>query len=109
MPSIPEIGNELDANYIIEGSLERQHGDVSILIRFIEASSDDHLWAEDFKGKWEEIFNIRADIAKKVASELKTMLTPYEIKQIETMPTEYPEAYEYYLKGEQARTEMTEE
>jgi TolB-like protein len=97
--SIPEIGRALNANFIIEGVLERQHEDVSIHIQIIEAAGDHHLWAEDFKGKWEDIFSIRADIAKQVAGKLQTILSPEEIEQIEKVPTVHLDAYEYYLLG----------
>jgi len=97
--SIPEIGKALNANFIIEGSLERQNEEVSIQIQIIEAASDDHLWANEFKGKWEGIFSIRADIAKEVAGELQTILSPEEIKEIEKTPTNNLDAYEYYLLG----------
>jgi len=107
--SMTEIGNELNANFIIEGSLERQHEDVSIQIQIIQADSDSHIWADKFTGEWDEIFTIRADIAKKVASELKTILSPDEIQQIEKEPTENPKAYDLYLLGNQYSNSGTEE
>jgi tetratricopeptide (TPR) repeat protein len=65
----------------------------------IQAESDNHLWAEEFKGKWEDIFTIRAEIAVRIAEELKTALSPEEIRKIKKNPTENPEAYNLYLKG----------
>jgi TolB-like protein/Tfp pilus assembly protein PilF len=105
--SIPEIGKILNANFIIEGTLERQYEDVSIHIQIIEAAGDDHLWANDFKGKWKDIFIIRAEIAKEVARELLTILSPEEIKEIERVPTEHMDAYEYYLLGSHLLDEGT--
>ena len=105
--SIPEIGKALNANFIIEGTLERQHEEVSIHIQIIEAAGDDHLWAHEFKGNWEDIFSIRADIAKEVAGELQTILSPEEIKEIEKAPTDNMDAYEYYLLGDHLLEEGT--
>ena len=98
-PPIPVIGKELDVNFIIEGSLERQNENVSVQVQVILAANDDHIWADEFKGKWNDIFTIRTNIAKKVASELKTILTLEEIEQIEKRPTKNLEAYDFYLLG----------
>lgn len=98
-PSIPQIGRELGANFIIEGSVERQDQDVSIHVQVIQAHTDDHLWANEFKGKWKDLFTIRAEIAINIAEKLKTVLSPEELKQIEKNPTENLEAYNLYLKG----------
>ena len=51
-PSVSEIGHELGANFIIEGSVERQDQDVSIHVQVIRADQDDHIWADEFRGKW---------------------------------------------------------
>ena len=98
-PSIPVIGMELGANFIIEGTVERQKENVSIHVQVIKAESDDHLWAEEFKGKWEDIFTIRAKIAIKIAEELKAILSPEEVELIEKIPTTNLTAYDYYLRG----------
>jgi TolB-like protein len=99
MLSIQQIGRQLHANFIIEGSVERQDQDVSINVQVIQAANDYHVWAEEFKGQWKDIFTLRASITKKIAAELETILSPDEIKKIENEPTQDLEAYEYYLVG----------
>ena len=108
-PSIPQIGRELGANFIIEGSVERQDQDVSIHVQVIQAHSDNHLWANEFKGKWKDLFTIRAEIAINIAEKLKTVLSPEELKQIEKNPTENLEAYNLYLLGKFHFYRYTEE
>jgi adenylate cyclase len=98
-PTIQQIGRQLHANFIVEGSVERQDQDVSINVQVIQAVNDYHLWAEEFKGKWKDIFAIRANITRRIAGELQTILSPEEIKKIENKPTQDLEAYDYYLLG----------
>jgi len=98
-PTIPEIGRELGANFIIEGTIERQDEEVNIHVQVIQAQNDDHIWANKFEGQWKDIHEIQDEIAYKVAEVLKTVLSPDEIEKIETKPTENPEAYNYYLRG----------
>ncbi len=99
IPSIPDIGRELGANFIIEGTIERQNDDVNIHVQVIQAANDDHIWANEFSGKWKDIFKIQDDIALQVADKLKAVLTPEEIRKIDAAPTVNPEAYDYYLRG----------
>ncbi|MEE4116691.1 MAG: tetratricopeptide repeat protein [Marinilabiliaceae bacterium] len=98
-PSMPEIGTELNANFVIEGSVELQEEDISIHVQIIQTKNDKHIWAHEFNGKWNDIISIRANISKAVASALKTILTPEELKDIEKIPTENLDAYNYYLRG----------
>ena len=45
------------------------------------------------------VFSIQREIAKKIAEELKVVLSPEEIEQMETKPTENLQAYQAYLRG----------
>jgi len=98
-PTIPEIANKLGVNYIIEGSIQRHKEDVSIRVQVIRAKHEDHVWGDEYDGKWKDIFSIQDEIAFKVANKLKTVLSPEEIRKIEKNPTEDLEAYNLYLKG----------
>ncbi len=98
-PSISEIGEALGVNYIVEGSIQRQDDHVNIRVQVLRTIREDHVWAEEYKGKWSDIYTIQDDIAKNVAKELEIALTQDEIEEIEKKPTENPEAYNYYLQG----------
>lgn len=97
--SIPQIGIELGANYIIEGTVERQFNEVNIHVQVIKAKEDDHIWADEFSGRWEEIFRIQDDIALEVADQLMVVLTSEEKREIDEAPTGNPAAYDQYLRG----------
>jgi TolB-like protein/Tfp pilus assembly protein PilF len=97
--SIPQIGKKLGANFIIEGAVERQDEDVSIQVQVIQTKNDNHIFADEFKGKWKDIFTIRTEIAGKIAELLKTILTTRELENIGEKPTDNLEAYNLYLKG----------
>jgi TolB-like protein/Tfp pilus assembly protein PilF len=98
-PSIPEIAEKLGVNYIIEGSIQRQKEQVTVRVQVIRAKQEDHVWAQEYKGRWEDIFSIQEDIAKNVTKELKIALSPQEKENIEKEPTRNPEAYNLYLLG----------
>ena len=96
---IPQIGKELGVNFVIDGSIERQNEEVNIHVKLIQSKTDEYLWSDNYTGPWKDIFKIRAEIAIKIAEELKTILAPDELEQIEKEPTENDEAYTQYLYG----------
>lgn len=98
-PTIPEMAEKLGVNYIIEGSIQRYNEKVSIRVQVIRAKNEDHIWADEYNGKWSDIFSFQDRIAFEVANELKTVLSREEVEIIEKQPTANPEAYSFYLKG----------
>lgn len=86
-------------NYFVEGTVQRQKDKIRIRVQVIRAKNEDHVWAHLYDTDWDDIFDIQSDVAKQVAHELKAILSPEEIKQIDKRPTANLEAYNLYLKG----------
>jgi TolB-like protein len=55
---LPQVARQLKVNYVLEGSVRRAGGRVRITAQLIEASSDNHLWAESTTGL-NDIFALR--------------------------------------------------
>jgi TolB-like protein len=107
--SIPEIGEELGVNYLIEGTVQRQENKMRISVQLIRALNEGHIWAEVYDREWKDIFDVQSDIAQKIAEKLKTVLTPEEKELVEKSQTENPEAYNLYLQGRFFWFKRTEE
>ncbi len=99
--SIPAIGDELNVNYLVEGSVGREGNNLKIWVQLIDAKADRHLWSDEYQREMtiEQIFSLQSEIAGAIAAELKAVLTPEEILKIEKRPTENLEAYNLYLQG----------
>ncbi len=96
--SLSQISKELGVSYIIEGSVQKFEKRVKIIIQLNDYKGI-HLWSESFDRELDDIFNLQSEIAKLVASNLETVLSPQEIEQIEKRYTDNPEAYDFYLQG----------
>jgi TolB-like protein len=107
--SIPEIGEELGVNYLIEGTVQRQENKMRISVQLIRALNEGHVWSEVYDREWKDIFDVQSDIAQRIAEELKTVLTPEEKELVEKSQTENPEAYNLYLQGRFFWFKRTEE
>ncbi|MCB0466423.1 MAG: helix-turn-helix domain-containing protein [Aequorivita sp.] len=107
--TISEIADELNVNYVVEGSGQRVGDQVLLNIQLIEASTDTPIWAEQYNYKVVNVFSLQNAVAKKIADAIQAKVTPAELEQIEKKPTENVLAYDYYLKGmEQYKTETIE-
>jgi len=107
--SITEIGDELGVNFIIEGTVQRQENKMRISVQLIRALNEGHIWSDIYDREWKDIFDVQSDIAKRIAEELRTVLTPEVRQQIEKSQTQNPEAYNYYLQGRFFINKRTEE
>ncbi|WP_372950342.1 helix-turn-helix domain-containing protein [Mariniphaga sp.] len=96
--SLAQISKELGVSYIIEGSVQKFEKRVKIIIQLNDYNGI-HVWSESFDRELDDIFNLQSEIAKLVASNLETVLSPQEIEQIEKRYTDNPEAYDLYLQG----------
>jgi len=97
--AIPEIADELNVSYFVEGSGQKVGDQVLLNIQLIEASGDQHLWAEQYNRQVVDIFALQNEVAKKIASAIEAIVTPAELEQIEKKPTDNLLAYDYYLQA----------
>ena len=97
--SLKQIGNELGAAHILEGSVQISGEKVRITAQLINTATDEHLWAESYDRSMEDIFSIQSDIATKIADALQAKLSPQEKQYIEKKYTDNSEAYQLYLQG----------
>ena len=96
---VPSIGEELATQYVLEGSVEPRADRVRIRIQLIDASTDSHLWAENYDRPMEDIHDVQEEIARSIAGELRVRILPSERGQLASRSTDNVEAYEYFLRG----------
>src|ERR1700691_5135355 len=92
-----QVGQQLNASYVLEGSIRRSGTRVRITAQLVEASTRHSVWAERFDRQLEVVFAIQEEIARSIAQALRITLTPQEEKTIARKPTENPQAYDFYL------------
>ncbi|MEM3857325.1 MAG: AAA family ATPase [Thermoprotei archaeon] len=103
-----EIGRELGVGYLLEGSVRKAGNRVRITAQLIDASTDSHLWANNYDRNLDDVFSIQSEIAEKVVEELKIRLLEDERKMISKKATENSDAYIMYLRGRQLLNEGDE-
>jgi serine/threonine protein kinase/Flp pilus assembly protein TadD len=97
----PQIGQELNAAFVLEGSLRRAGNRIRITAQLVESRTGHSIWARRFDRTMEDVFAIQDEMARNIAEALQVVLTEEEKRVIEKVPTANVEAYDYYLRGRQ--------
>jgi TolB-like protein/Tfp pilus assembly protein PilF len=98
--SLPEIARELNVDAVMEGSTVRDGNKVRITAQLLQATTDQHLWAENYETDLRNIVNLQGEIASRIADQVEITLSPQEKERFATPRPVDPKAYEAYLKGQ---------
>jgi TolB-like protein len=107
--NLPEIARQLGVANILEGSVQKARDAVHVNVQLIRAATDDHLWAESYDRKLDDIFAVEKEVAQNIAATLNAKLTGAEEQAIAQKPTANSSAYEAYLRGNTQFWEINEQ
>jgi TolB-like protein/Tfp pilus assembly protein PilF len=101
--NLRQIAKELGVATVLEGAVQRAGDEVRINVQLIDASTDEHLWANTYDRRLStnNLFAIQTEIATTIADKLRATLTSDEKDRIAKVPTENLQAYNLYLAGRQ--------
>jgi serine/threonine-protein kinase len=97
--SMREVGEELGAGMILEGSVRRAAGRVRVVVQLVDAKADEQRWAETYDRELTDIFAIQSEVALSVVTALQAALTPGERERLRQRPTDDLAVYDLYLLG----------
>ena len=96
---IQQIGRELNARYIVEGSVRKAGNRVRVTAQLIDATTEIHIWANTYEGEFKDIFNLQDEIAQQVVAALNIKTREAEQARAWQVPTENLTAYDTLLRG----------
>jgi adenylate cyclase len=105
--NVQQIGQDLGVRYLLEGSVRKAGDQMRINAQLIDASNGQHLWAERYDGKSDDVFALQDKITHKIISALALKLTASEQKALTDKGTDNLQAYDEFLKGWQGYRLLT--
>jgi len=96
---VRNIGRQLGATHVLEGSLRRSGAQLRITTQLIEAETGLHIWSKSFDLPLGDIFLIEDTVSRSVAEALHLELAANTAEQWAQRQPEKMEAYELYLLG----------
>jgi TolB-like protein/class 3 adenylate cyclase/Tfp pilus assembly protein PilF len=97
--NVREIAQQLGVANVVEGSVQRSGNRVRVNAQLVDARNDAHLWAQTYDRDLADVFAIQSEIAKTIADQLQTKLSPNEKKAIKQPPTTDLAAFDLYSRA----------
>jgi TolB-like protein/DNA-binding winged helix-turn-helix (wHTH) protein/Flp pilus assembly protein TadD len=97
--SLPQIARELKVDAVIEGTVQRVGERVRVNAQLIYASTDEHLWAEQYDRDVRDILQLQSEIAQAIARQVQIKISPAEQSRLTSRPPVNPKAFDNYLQG----------
>lgn len=101
------IGNELNVDYVLEGSVREDSKEAFVTAQLIQVRDQTDLWSESYERPFKDIFAIQRDVARRVAESLALKLLPGTESALARAETMNTDAYEAYLKARYAWNQST--
>ena len=98
--SVPEIAKTLGVDAVVEGSVIRQGNRIRVHAQLIRASTDEHLWADEYDGELGDVLTLESEVAQSIARRVEVKVTGEERARLVAAHHVSPEVYESYLKAE---------
>ncbi|MDP9362415.1 MAG: protein kinase [Acidobacteriota bacterium] len=101
------IGQQLNAAYVLTGSLRRAGTRLRINAQLVDTHTDFPRWSERYDREMKDVFEVQDEIARKIAEALRITLSPQEEQALAAKPTEDLQAYDLYLRGKSYARRLT--
>ena len=96
---LPEIGETLKVNHVLEGSVRKAGNRLRITAQLIKVDDGFHLWSETYDRELTDIFAIQDEIAQSVVAKLEVAMGLAAEEPLVKSGTSNTEAYNWYLRG----------
>lgn len=103
-----EIGAELGAGTLVEGSIRKAGDRIRVTVQVIDSNTEEHRWSTSYDRTLDDIFAVQTDIASRVTESLPENLV-HEPVHGESGGTQNVEAYTAFLRAKQLLRGSTEQ
>ncbi len=96
---IRQVGRELAVSHVLEGSIRKAGDRLRITAQIVDTRNGDHVWAERFDRKLDDIFAVQDEIAHNIVVELQVQLVTGESSRRSETGTKNIEAWELAMRA----------
>src|SRR6516225_8760014 len=80
--NLREVGQQLGVAHFLEGSVQKVANAVHVNVQLIRAATAEHLWAESYNRKLDDVFGVEGEVASAIADQLNAKLSGAEQKAV---------------------------
>jgi TolB-like protein/DNA-binding winged helix-turn-helix (wHTH) protein len=84
--SVPEIAKTLGVDALVEGSVMREGDRIRVHAQLIRASTDDHVWYEEYDRDLSDVLALQSNVAQAIAEKVEGALSSQERSRLVAAP-----------------------
>lgn len=88
-----EIGRELNADYLVQGSVRRWSNRVRITLQLIQSKNQTDLWTESYDRELKDVLAVQDSVVRSIVSQIHIALTEEQKTRLANSRQTRPEAY----------------
>ena len=96
---LKEIARELSVDAVVEGSVQRAGDKITVAVRLIDASTEEHLWTGNYNRDLRDVLAVQNEVATAITQAIQIKLTPQEQSRLTRARPINPAAYDDFLRG----------
>lgn len=100
--ALTDVARDLGVRFVVEGSVRRTGEQIRLNAQLIDTATGDNLWANRFDRGMAGVFAVQDEMSREIAKALGMQPSVAESERMARPPTENLEAYDFYLRAEQA-------
>lgn len=93
---VKQVGRDLGVHYVLEGSVRKSGNRVRVTAQLIDATTNQHIWAERYDRDLEDFFAVQDEIMREIVSALDVQLLAGEQSRFWSSGTQNLQAWEYF-------------
>jgi adenylate cyclase len=96
---LKQVGHELGARYVLEGSVRSVGDRVRVTTQLVEAETGNHIWASRYDRDLADIFAVQDEITESVTIAIAPAVAEAELRRAMRKPPESLNAWSAYQRG----------
>ena len=94
-----QVGQDLNARYILEGSVHRAKDGLRVTARLTDIESLQQIWAERYDVPFDQVFEVRDDIALSIVTTVAPKFLTAEMRRTGRLEPRNLDAWDQFIRG----------
>ena len=100
--ALSDVGRKFGVRFAVEGSVKRTGDQIRLNAQLVDIATGDTLWADRFDRSTKDVFAVQDEISREITKALGIEPSAAVSQRMARPPTANLEAYDYFLRAEQA-------
>jgi TolB-like protein len=91
---VPKVAAELGVHFVVEGSVRKAGERLRITAQLIDGVTGNHVWADRYDGKLEDVFDLQEDVTRHVMANIAPQIDKAEFQHLMRGERRFDEAHD---------------